>query len=204
MSLPTTAITEREAWLNAMRPFINAHFKAVGFDVPPLIRFSCGWPSKGGLGNKKRVIGQVWDDTCTTDKHFLIFISPTLDDPIRVVGVQIHEVVHAVVGLAAKHKKPFSSCAAMVGLTPKWTATGESEALKATIAEWVKAVGPYPHGALNPGMGLDKPEKGRMLLLECECGLKIRTTQKWLDAYGPEWACPCGQTLVYTEIEGKD
>lgn len=191
-------LDQREAWLNAMRPFIKDHFKSFGFEVPELIRFSCGWPHKGGTAAKKRVIGQVWDDKCTTDKHFLIFISPTLDDPIKVVGVQIHEVVHAIVGLKSGHKKPFSKCAEMVGLTAPWTATGESDALKATIAEWVKAIGPYPHGALNPGAIKEKSEKGRLLLLECVCGLKIRSTQKWIDTYGTEWPCPCGEILVAT------
>jgi hypothetical protein len=194
METPTNHLTQREAWLNAMLPFIREHFKSFGFEAPENVRYSCGFPSKSALGRKKLRIGEVWDAECTDDKHFLIFVSPLIGCPVKAVGVQIHEIVHAVVGLKHGHKKPFARCAGMVGLTKPWTATGESDALVATIKSWVEKVGPYPHGALTPRMA-EKADKGRLLLLECECGLKIRSTQKWIDEYGTEWPCPCGERL---------
>ncbi|KKL44815.1 hypothetical protein LCGC14_2361940, partial [marine sediment metagenome] len=124
------------------------------------------------------------------------------DDPIRVVGVIVHEVVHAVVGLKCGHKGAFGKCAAAVGLTKPWTATGETDELKTSIRDWIDPLGPYPHGALS--LITTPKEVGRMLLLQCECGLKIRTTQKWIDAYGSEWPCPCGSKLIVPETKEGD
>lgn len=165
---------------------------------------TCGWPSKGALGKKKRRIGECWDDKASTDRHFEIFISPCLDNPFKVLGVAVHEVVHAVVGLKAGHRKAFGDCATKVGLTKPWTATGESPDLLKIIEEWIKQIGPYPHGALRDKAVDAEKEKGRMLLLECECGLKIRSTQKWLDTYGASWPCPCGSRLVNKENDDGD
>ena len=193
-------IENREHWLNLILPFIQERFKAAGYEVPQNLRFTCGFPSKGALGAKKRRIGECWDSGASSDKVFEISVSPTLDDPIKVVGVQIHEVVHAVVGLKVGHKKPFAKCAEAVGLTKPWTATGESDELKEAIKGWVDRVGPYPHGALKP-RHKEQGEKGRMLLMQCKCGLKVRTTQKWIDAYGESWPCPCAGELVAAEQE---
>lgn len=197
-------IQHREVWFDRLMPDIRQHFADVKFEVPENIRFSCGWPHKNGCGAKKRTIGQCWDTTASTDGFFQIFISPTLGDPVKAVGVQIHEIAHAVVGLKHGHRKPFADCAKAVGLTPKWTATGESDELKAKIGVWIERIGPYPHGALRAS-AIDKDkEKGRMLLLECGCGLKIRSTQKWVDQYGQSWPCPCGSVLLLEGSDGDD
>lgn len=177
-------------------PYITEHFAEAGFECPENISLTCGWPSKMGLGRKKMRIGECWDSKAATDGKFHIFISPVLDKPVQVVGVLIHEIVHAVVGLKAGHKKPFARCAAAVGLVKPWTATTETPELKAKIRGWVDLVGPYPHGALKPKVLAKEGEKGRLLLMECDCGLKIRTTRTWLDTYGTEWPCPCGAKLV--------
>lgn len=163
-----------------------------GYVVPDNIRVACGWPHKGGTAKRKRTIGQCWSTSCSNDKTFEIFISPYLAEPTRVLGVLIHEVVHATVGLDKGHKEAFGLCAGAVGLTKPWTATGEGPELVEELKLWLLQLGPYPHSALDAHM-IDKAKDGtRMLLLECEaCGCKIRTTQKWLDDYGFEWPCPC-------------
>lgn len=186
----------REGWLDMMLArFITKHFAEAGYTVPDKVRLTCGWPHKGGVGSRKRRIGECWSPKCSLDGSHQIFISPVLDDPIKVLGVLIHEVVHAVVGVEHGHKKPFSKCAAAVGLTPKWTATGESEELVAKIKTWLSKVPAYPHAMLDKNAVKEQKQGTRMLLMQCECGLKIRTTQKWLDEYGPTWPCPCGGEL---------
>ena len=79
----------------------------------------------------------------------------------------------------------------------------ETDELKASIREWIESLGGWPHGHLAPPTKKTK-EVGRMLLLQCECGLKIRTTQKWIDEYGPEWPCPCGSKLIVPITEEDD
>lgn len=192
----------REAWLEAAMGPIRVHFARAGYTVPDNVQVSCGWPSKNALGRRKRRIGECWAAESCENKNFQIFISPSLADPYpeiagktaSVLGVLVHEVVHAVVGLQAGHKKPFADCAKAVGLVKPWTATTETAELVETMKAWAEELGPYPMGCL---IGIDrKTEKGRMLKMECPCGLKIRTTQKWMDQYGPDWPCPCGGRLI--------
>jgi hypothetical protein len=188
---------QREEWLERVhKTCIIPHFKAAGYEVPENIKMSTGWPSKGGLGNKTRTLGECWDAKAATDGHFHIFISPVIEDSTRVLDMLIHEVVHAVVGIKAGHKKPFAKCAEAVGLVKPWTKTTASPELLAKLEDWVARIGPYPHGAIKPNALKQETEKGRCLLMECECGCKIRTTKKWLEEYGPEWACMCGGRLI--------
>lgn len=188
-------LTLREDWLTQLLDrSVRDHFQRAGYKVPENVRVTCGFPSRSGLSKKRRAIGECWDSDMSEDGNFQISVSPVLSDPVKVAGVIVHEVVHAVVGLKCQHKGPFSKCATAVGLTKPWTATGETDELKASIREWIELLGPYPHGALTPKT--KSREVGRMLLLQCECGLKIRTTQKWIDEYGPEWPCPCGSKLI--------
>jgi len=188
----------REAWLEQMLgTYIRPHFQEAGFDVPEKIRVTCGWPHKMGVGKRKRRIGECWDSTVSDNGEFQIFISPVLSDRVKVVGVLIHEVVHAVVGLKHGHKKPFAQCAAKVGLVKPWTATTETPELVEEITRWCNWQGAYPHGAMNPIAMDAKAEKGRALKMECaECGCVIRTTRKWIDEHGDSWPCPCGGLLV--------
>lgn len=187
----------REVWLHEAMTFVRQHFKDAGYDVPEHVRVGTGWPSRGGLAKKKRTIGQAWSNKCSGDGTHEIIISVYLDDPIRVLGVLIHEVIHVTVGVEHGHKKPFTDCMKAVGLDGKPTATTESAELVERMKPWADALGPYPHAKLD---GLVKDTQGtRMLLMECDCGLKIRTTQKWIDTYGPRWGCPCGSDLVLQE-----
>ena len=192
----------RESWLEAAMGLIRVHFTRAGYTVPENVQVSCGWPSRSPLGRRKRRIGECWDSEASESSQFQIFISPSIADPTplvpgktaSVLDVLVHEVCHAVVGLKAGHKKPFADCAKAVGLIKPWTSTTASPRLIETMTAWADELGPYPHGCL---LGLErKTETGRMLKLECQCGLKIRSTQKWIDEYGPDWPCPCGGRLL--------
>lgn len=197
----------REVWLtDCLDKFIRPRFKRAGLEVPEHVRISSGWPSKGGLAVKKRVIGQAWSEKASADSVKEIIISVYLDDPIKVIGVLVHEVIHVTIGNEHGHKKPFVDAMALVGLCGKPTATDETEELKAAAAEWVKVLGPYPGAKLD---GLDlKKQSTRLILMECDkrggCGLKIRTTRKWLDMHGPAWPCPCGKKLHMKDADLDD
>lgn len=193
----------REQWLTRAMPDIEKLFKDAGYEVPGKIRVSCGWPHKGGCGQRKRTLGQCWDKVCSTDAHWHIFISPTIEDSSRALDILIHEVVHTVVGLKAGHKKVFAACAKAVGLKGPWTKTTATPELDEKLKKLIARIGKYPHGALKPAAVDKTQEKGRMLKLECVCGLKVRSTQKWIDTYGSSWPCPCGDRLK-TETADDD
>src|ERR1700731_4417330 len=97
----------REQWLHAtideMRPIFAKH----GGTIPSNIRISCGFPSIGGRsGLKRQTIGECWPASCSKDGTCEILISPTLAQPMRVLGVTGHELIHATVGLDYGHRGP--------------------------------------------------------------------------------------------------
>lgn len=203
--LPATTLAPvrflyREEWLDKAKELATDLFIQAGYTVPQNIRVTCGWPSRGGLATKKRTIGQCWPSGNSKDGHFEIFLSPYLSEGSRVIGVLIHEIVHAVVGLDVGHKKPFKDCAIAVGLTGKMTATTETEELQAWSREAIdRVLGPYPHATLD-GANKGKTQSTRLLKMSCsECGCIVRTTQKWIDEHGESWPCPCGAALTAEE-----
>jgi len=176
----------REAWLQtavvAMTPLFQSH----GYTIPE-VRVACGFPSRSAISNRNRRIGECWSTECASDKRSQIFISPTLESCEAVLATLVHEVVHAVVGLKAKHGAAFKRCAVAVGLTGKMTATTATPELVATFGTW--NLGTYPHSGLS-AMSRTK-QSTRLLKCQCaECGYTIRTTAKWIEAAGAP-LCPC-------------
>jgi len=185
----------REVWLDAAMDYVRGHFEGAGYDVPKYVRVGVGWPSRGGLGTKKRRIGEAWSNTCSGDKVHEIIISLHLDDPIDVLETLIHEVIHVTIGVQHGHRRPFVEAMHAVGLDGKPTATHAGEDLVPMLKRWAADLGQYPHAKLD---GQTTKKQGtRLLKLECgECGCKVRTTNKWLEEYGSEWPCPCGGELI--------
>lgn len=166
--------------------------------MPANVRVSVGFPYAG----KNKALGECWDTKHSADQAHEIFITPKLADPMAILSVLVHELVHTVVGVKAKHKKVFKQCAAKIGLEGKATSTCAGVELTVALHSINAQLGPYPHGALLP-VKKDK-QTTRLLKLECkDCGCVIRTTQKWLDEYPQDWPCPCGGKYIQ-EIKSEN
>lgn len=198
----TAAHTTREAWLLAAIEALGARvFAPAGVDLPESLRVSVGWP--GGRGNKSSVIGQCWASAAAADKVAQLFISPKLDDAVRVLDVLAHELVHAADDCQSGHKGRFAKWARAIGLEGKLTATVAGEELTATLSAIAEELGAYPHAALAAGAdGAEGPKKQTTRMLKVECpqgsGYKARLTRQWLDEYGAP-LCPCHEERM---IEG--
>lgn len=177
----------REEWLVEGAHAMRSLFDAQGADAYPRFRVSCGWP-KGG----RKAIGQAWTPDASGDATAELFISPEIEDPVRVLDILMHELVHAVVGNEVGHKGPFRKLAKSLGLEGKMMATVASEALATTLGLLLGALGPYPHAQLSK-LTITK-QSTRMLKLTCTCGFICRTTQKWLDDVGCP-TCACGNKM---------
>lgn len=184
--------TTREQWLLDAAHEMTPWLKEAGAGSAPDYRVSVGWPlgrkKAGGKGN--HAIGQCFPSVASKDGRFEMFISPELAEPTRVCDVLLHEMVHAFVGLEAKHGKDFKLISTKVGLTGKMTATIASDPLKARLLTLTTKLGPYPHGELVAG-GMMPKQGTRLLKIQCpKCGYVARTTSKWLDIGYP--TCVCG------------
>jgi hypothetical protein len=199
----------RENWLNQVATHLRHYIHESTGETVPEISISIGWP--GGRGDKSSTIGQCWNAKVAADGKAAIFISPVLADPIRVVDVLAHEMVHALHPNAG-HRGDFVKTAKAIGLVKPWTATTASDEFKAVAARIVMMAGEFAHGKINTGTVLTKtdpktgkavpttpwgtPKQGtRMLKVVCpDDGYTVRTTAKWLGFGYP--SCPCGTEMV--------
>ena len=181
--------TNRETWLNAITThFIAPHFEAQGYTLPANVRMACS------LTSTKKAIGQCWSSIASQDNHFEIMIAPSIAESNRVVDILIHELAHAVVGIAEGHNKVFAKCARAVGLEGKMTATIATPELNATISQWVEQMGAYPHAPLTQSN--IKKQSTRMIKCHCpDCGYQVYTSRKWIELAMP--LCPDSECESY-------
>jgi len=79
-----------------------------------------------------------------------VLLSPVIADPIEVVHVLVHELIHAALPDAG-HRAPFKRAATKVRLTGKLTTTVPTEALRRQLAELIAEMDEsYPHALLDP------------------------------------------------------
>ena len=163
----------------------------------PPIRLSCGWP--GGRGNKNKASGECWSAACSADKTVEIFVSPVLADPVEVLAVVVHELIHAIRPRAG-HKAPFKRVAVAAGLEGKMTATVAGDQLRGTLATMAAALGEYPHATLSQ-LGGKKKQGTRLKKVGCpDCGYVCRVTASWLDDVGAP-LCPAHDPPVVMVAE---
>lgn len=190
----------REQWLDAAIQSVRPRFRACGYPLPDNIKVSCGWPV--GSRGAKKVLGQCFAPSASSKGNVEIFISPTLDKPGQVMGVLIHELVHAAVGNDAGHGKAFQKACAELGLTGKAT-----EALPGPeMSGWLSAgimpeLGQYPHASVD--FNQRKKQGTRMIKLVCpETGYTVRTTKKWIEQGYP--TSPAGCEMVPVEDDSEE
>ena len=180
--------TNREAWLKAANALIDTQvFAPTGQRLPKAHRVTCGWPSVRAMSAKNARIGECWDKSTSSDAHAEVIISMRLDDPLRVLDVLVHEDVHVIVGNACGHKGPFAKLARQVDLQGKLTATVAGPELLKKLKVISKELGAYPHKKIN---AVQNRTKQTTRMIKCVCpdtGYVVRTTQKWIDEYGPPY-----------------
>lgn len=178
----------REVWLTrAIEKHLTKMFKHSGSPLPA-VKVSVGLPY--GRGGKK-AIGQHWSPEASDDKKGSIFISPTINDSLEVLGVLVHELVHAAVGNEKKHGPEFRKVAVKLGLEGQMTATYPGLALQRSLRRVIKEIGKYPHAKLNLAMNPTKKQTTRMIKMECQdCGYIARASRKVIEEKGPA-VCPC-------------
>lgn len=197
---PATQVVSREQWLQAAIDYLRVTVFARY--TLPAVHVSVGFPSVRALSAKNRAIGECWPINASADGLNHIFISPVKGDAVEVLGVLVHELVHAVAGAGAKHGKGFKTVAVGVGLEGKMTATVPGTELTVRLVTATAHCGAYPHVELNPTMRVTKKQTTRMCKLECAragCGYVVRTTRKWIEIGVP--TCCCGGEF---EVEIND
>jgi hypothetical protein len=171
----------REVWLERAASFLLDYMVQQGLPRV-VVRVSCGWPSRGGLGARTAVVGQCFPPTMCKDGIPQIFVSPRIDDSLQVLGTLLHELVHAAIGCQFGHRREFSQAARCVGLAGPPTATTVGPSLRPVLERFVAVHGSYPHAAIQPHV---KQKAGsRLRLYQCQCAspIKVRVASDGFEA----------------------
>jgi hypothetical protein len=190
-AIAITSSLQRQQWLELAVEALRLRFADAGYRIPEKIRVAIGWPKRAASCG---AIGECWAVEASSDQHAELFISPQLTEGARILDVLAHELVHATVGTAAGHMKPFKQCALKIGLRGPMRATTAGPEFTAWAAALLGEIGPYPAGFLT-----DSPRQGtRMLRCQCAtCGYIARVSRRWLDLAGPP-ICPTDRAAMAT------
>ena len=181
----------REDWLAQAIAELRPVYSALNHPLPDNIRVACGFPSSNARSAKNRAVGEHWSARASADQTHEILISPVIDDPVRVLGILVHELAHASTD-GDGHKGRFPALVKALSLEGKPTATVEGERFKAEYQPLLDDLGAYPHAKLNAG--INRKTQGTRMLKACcpDCGYTVRLSAKWASIGLPE--CPVDGT----------
>lgn len=131
----------RETWLTHAAILLRPWFAARGYEIPLRLRLGVG-----ALGVSRRTLGVLYPER--DQEGFLhITISPFIDDPVTVVLVLVHELIHAILPSDEVHGARFRTAAARLGLQPPYTLVRAGPELTREVTRLVGRLGRYPHRA---------------------------------------------------------
>ena len=143
---------------------------------------------------------ECWPAAATDDGFCEIIIRADFDDPLEILGILAHELVHAALP-DAKHGKDFRDAALRIGLEGAMRRAMPGPVLRERLNKLAEALGPLPRARLNfdrvtlGGMAVaDRPKKQTTRLLKAEClgpgcGYTVRLAARWIVDCGPPH-CP--------------
>jgi SprT-like family len=190
--------TTREGWLVAGMALLDKEFfSGMGYTLPEKVQCSCGWPLRSS-----KAIGQCHPPTVSKDGTTHLFLCPTQDEPLRVLDILLHEMIHAQVGCEHGHKKPFKKRMKEVGLVGKATATecAEGSELWLKLSSIATELGPYPHAAVSKKGGTIGKKGTTWTRLQSpeDESYRITISPKNLEEHGPPQD-PWGNEMVPAE-----
>lgn len=179
----------RESWLSEAVEKLRSWFPEQGAEVPAKVVPLCGFVPGA---SPKKALGCAHDPVWAKDsKTWHVFISPVLDDTVRVLDVLLHELIHCAVGIDEGHKGEFRRVAKAFGLAGKMTATyaEEGSELYERLAEVSKELGTYPHNSMQvPERGKRAKSNGWLRYKSLnEESYKVVVSPKSVEEFGP----PC-------------
>jgi len=185
-------VLHREQWLTQATIIIRTAWAKLGVDVPADVKMACGFP---GGGSPRRRIGECWPRARSAAGVNEVMISPVLDQPLVVLDVLGHELLHAVDDCKSGHGAAFTKASKVVGYTGGKHSKVERADAHALMAAILAKLGAYPHGKValvakkrNASHGLHK--------LECGCGNVSYMTAKKIEEHGWPTCGSCEQEMM--------
>jgi len=185
----TNVQTTRESWLRSATDELRTYFEKLGYTLPEKIRFAIAFTSAGKRGH---MAGECWHPVSSADQHYEVIIRADVADPLDVLGILVHELIHTLLPPSVKHGKEFREIALRIGLDGKMRQTTPTPILQDRLHALASNLGPLPHAKLHFSGNAEAPkkQKTRWLKAECAaaCGYSFQITSKWAKAGLP--VCP--------------
>ena len=174
-----TLFETSEEWLTAagdtLRPAIA---QALGIQIP-VPRYTVGFPAQG---RKSNTLGETYPMSASRDGVNEIIIRITLTDPVEILGVLAHELIHVAMDCRYGHGKRFTAHFNRFGFIGSPVGHTMSPDLRIKMAGLASALGEYPRREGLNEAAVNSKQTTRMLKATCQtCGMVYRTTQKWID-----------------------
>ena len=152
-------------------------FDKANLIIPHDVKISVGFPLGYRAGCKNETVGVCHPRSHSDAGVNEIFINPTRDDGLEILGTLVHEDIHAIDDCQDGHGAKFRSMALACGLTGKMTATTNSPELEETLQEIILELGDYPHAKVK---AYKKKQSARIIKQVCshDCGAIIYASRK--------------------------
>lgn len=195
--------TTREGWLlEAVGEIKSRMFDPLNLELPKIVRVSPGFC--GGT----KAIGMCVKPECADDASTSMFVDPLLADPVEVLAVLIHELVHAhcfALGLDCGHKGKFVKIIRELGLEGKPTATivVPGSALHQTCIAMAMKLGDYPHAPVRRKTKPRPKHNWISYISTVNEEYIVRANRNTVEEFGPP-RDPQGEAMVPKDGEGGD
>ena len=186
--MKTSKLSRENYLIQATDILRKSLFKPKGYKVPK-VELSISWATHGNNSRntgKAKVLGQCFNRASSEKGINQVIITPnldgtTIDGTLQILGVLVHELVHAVDNCVSGHGQAFKKCALAVGLTGPMRSTGESDELKEYLRKnIIDKLGKFPHAQVNLSKG--KKQTTRNIKVACDCcDFSFRTSRKNLE-----------------------
>lgn len=154
MSAPHSATVEnktpnsRDVWLAALVAELRGWFTQHGVHLPAVVHITSGWGHASGRRHAEApgIQAHLVSGAATRHGAPVIYVSPVVDDPLRIAVHVVHQLVHAAFDpdMMGTHPAPFRQAARAVDLAGKPTAPELGPELREVITEFLAGVGDYP------------------------------------------------------------
>jgi hypothetical protein len=139
-----------ETWLNEAVDLLRPIFKDAGYEIPP-VHVSVGFGMDGYKPRAKKNTIAVCHARCmTSDGINEIYISPIVHEPVEVLGILVHELIHAVDDCKSGHGEQFQKISQELGSPDNLSVP--SEIWRRSIDRYRKIadqLGRYPRSGVN-------------------------------------------------------
>jgi hypothetical protein len=146
----------RESWLTeAAQHLKEKYFVARNYEFPEKVFISCGFAFKS-----TKAIGQCFPKEATQNESVQIFVCPSEADPVRVLAILLHEMIHAHLGSGKGHGREFKKVWKDLGFSGKVTTLSldPESTLVSELTEVASHLGDYPHSPVSKSVGMAKEE----------------------------------------------